>query len=281
MSRVPSSGQLDYAGLIREFLSRRGSVDYTNGDAYTIAGRNGNGYGGYFPISYAYGGFRHYYTSGGYAGLRGGYSPTTGTPSGFTNFYDGFADDTYVAVNLPFPMKISGVDYYTAYVGSNGYITFGGGSTTFSGLSWSNPNLAKIFYGGGDRNFTYVGVQYHTGYSDTTGNLSVTIRIEGSYPYTINQGRGQANSITEVILINGENCVDGTNFKGYGIANGPWTDNSGLNLYGIANTVSPLLPYSGNQAYQNWAPYGYPAGYDWNQSTQPGNYWRPDPDGSG
>jgi hypothetical protein len=212
-------------------------------------------------MSSTYNQYRHFFLTYGRIGCFGGDGTTSSTPARFVDQYNGYVDDGYVAVNLPFPFYLQGSAYYTAFVGSNGYITFGVPSSTYSGLSWSNPPYPKIYLGGGDRNYTYVGCTYLNGYNDTQGGMCVTIRIEGSYPYTINQGRGQANSTVEVTFINREN-TNNRDLQGIGINYGQWNDGSGLGLYGVGASSYPLLYWS-NSSYYVWAPYSDTSGYSW------------------
>jgi hypothetical protein len=67
--------------------------------------------------------------------------PTGGTPLTLT-------DDSNVAVPLTTPVSLYGVSYTTAYVGSNGFITFGGGDNTYAGTyeaHFSRPRVAALF----------------------------------------------------------------------------------------------------------------------------------------
>ncbi|MCI0399151.1 MAG: hypothetical protein L0322_30040, partial [Chloroflexi bacterium] len=48
-------------------------------------------------------------------------------------------DDTYSLVNLGFSFEFYGTAYTQAYIGSNGYITFGSGNTSFSNSAIPNP----------------------------------------------------------------------------------------------------------------------------------------------
>ena len=63
----------------------------------------------------------------------------------------GFGDDDFGAAALGFTFNFYGVDYTTAFIGSNGYITFGSGSTDFSNenltgaLSTDLPTIAVFW----------------------------------------------------------------------------------------------------------------------------------------
>jgi hypothetical protein len=60
-------------------------------------------------------------------------------------------DDTYYEIPLTFNIYFLGVAYNKVYVGSNGYITFGGGSSIYSGFSGSNPPRPHVLIFPADR----------------------------------------------------------------------------------------------------------------------------------
>lgn len=82
-------------------------------------------------------------------------------PSGWTVLQNASAQDAYVTVPIS-STTIMGTVRTNAYVGSNSYITFGSGSTEYSGLSASTPALDKFMFNAGDR--SYLRVAYKTGY---------------------------------------------------------------------------------------------------------------------
>jgi len=88
-----------------------------------------------------------------------------------TSFFSGDIDDTFFTIPLPTTFNFLGNNYSNVYLGSNGYITFGSGSSIDSSLSFNNPNLPKIHVYAGDRRVTNV-------YTRTLTN-SVRIRVEG------------------------------------------------------------------------------------------------------
>ena len=293
MSILPFAGtEINQAGIVREFLSTRtGIINY----AYNVSSLQGavnadgsaNSYGSQtvgttFSFYNLGRKWRHWYTTGGWGQLKGGNTPTTSTPAGFTDVSTSYADDSYVAINIPFNFWIAGNVYTTAYVGSNGYITFGGGSTQFSGLGPASPAYDKIFLGPGDRNWTYVGKALQYGYGGVeTNSTSLTIRVETNSSYSVNTTRGTADSVYEVTFINAQNCVDGTSFQGLAINTGNnWTNsggNSGLSgIYSAGGTA--YLTWT-MQAQTSWSPYTYEnpiRGNSW-QSAQQGQYWYPWP----
>jgi hypothetical protein len=84
----------------------------------------------------------------------------TWPPSGWTSLQNSFGDDSYVTVPIS-STTIMGTARTDAYVGSNGYITFGGGSIVYSSLSTTNPSYDKFMFNAGDRAF--MRVAYTTG----------------------------------------------------------------------------------------------------------------------
>ena len=66
-------------------------------------------------------------------------SPTTGTN-----------DDGYWALSIPFGINYNGSSYNSVFIGTNSYMTFGGGSTQYINLSASNPALQKIMINAAD-----------------------------------------------------------------------------------------------------------------------------------
>lgn len=95
-----------------------------------------------------------------YPTLSGPNYSISGAPSGFTSAVSNSVDDGSVAISLTGTTTIFGTTYTTAYVGSNGYVTFGGGSSQYSGLSTSSPALNKIFVDAADRSYQAVSYKY-------------------------------------------------------------------------------------------------------------------------
>ena len=94
----------------------------------------------------------------------------------------GNSDDGYWTLNLPFSIEYLGTSYSTIYVSTNHYLTFGGGSTVWSGISVSSPNLPKIMWCSADNSAQriYFGVED----AGTVGTYTVT--NSGASAYTIN-----------------------------------------------------------------------------------------------
>jgi hypothetical protein len=99
------------------------------------------------------------------AGLTASTTPTAGNN-----------DDGYWNISLPFTVNFLGASYTSVFPGTNGYLTFGSGSSVFSLISVSNPNLPKIMWGAKDRSVQRI---YH-GVEGTLPNRTYRIRIEGN-----------------------------------------------------------------------------------------------------
>lgn len=80
-----------------------------------------------------------------------GFIPLSTDASNITVLSSGSTDDGYFTVDLPFTTYFNGIGYNQLFVGTNGYVTFGGGSTVFSSPSSSNPPFNKIMVGTADR----------------------------------------------------------------------------------------------------------------------------------
>ena len=102
-------------------------------------------------------------------GTNGGPYPPTASWSGLFN---SSADDANIGIAIP-SFTIASVAYTTAYVGSNTYITFGGGSNNYSSLSASNPAYPKIMMGASDNSYQRLS-------SLASGTDFVRIRYEGT-----------------------------------------------------------------------------------------------------
>jgi len=113
--------------------------------------------------------------SGGQA--TGSISTLTYNPNGTSGLtldrdFNSNSDDSNYIVNLPFNIEFLGQFYSSVYVGTNGYLTFGGGSSTYSSLDGNNPPFPHINFLPGDRMLRRL-------YTGTVGNIFI-IRWEGS-----------------------------------------------------------------------------------------------------
>ena len=84
------------------------------------------------------------------------YSPV-GTATGLSYYdFNGSTDDNYLEVVLPFNVNFNGTSYSSVFFGTNGYVTFGEGSTAYSQLNSFKPPLDKIMVLAGDHKSTAI-----------------------------------------------------------------------------------------------------------------------------
>ena len=93
----------------------------------------------------------------------------------------GNSDDGFWTLNLPFSVSYLGNTYSTIYIGTNFYLTFSAGSSLYSNLNQTTPNLPKIMWCAADNSVQriYYGVEG----ADTE---TYTVTNSGSSAYTIN-----------------------------------------------------------------------------------------------
>jgi len=85
-------------------------------------------------------------------------------------------DDGVWALNLPFDITFLGTNYSTIYVGTNHYVTFGGGSSNYASLSATNPNLPKIMWCADDNSVQRI----YYGVEGSAPNRTYRVRVEGN-----------------------------------------------------------------------------------------------------
>jgi hypothetical protein len=85
-------------------------------------------------------------------------------------------DDGFWTLNLPFNISYLGNSYNTVYVGTNHYLTFTAGSTNWSSLGPSNPNLPKIMWSCADNSVQRI----YFGVEGTAPNRTYRVRVEGT-----------------------------------------------------------------------------------------------------
>ena len=88
----------------------------------------------------------------------------------------GVNDDGYWTLTLPFNISFNGITYNTIYVGTNTYITFGGGSTNYTALGLTSPALPKIMISSADNSCQRI----YYGVEGTIPNRTYRVRYEGS-----------------------------------------------------------------------------------------------------
>jgi len=101
------------------------------------------------------------------------------TVSTFPNV--GNNDDGFWQLNLPFSISYLGNSYSTVYVGTNTYLTFTAGSSNYSSLGPTNPNLPKIMWGCADNSAQRI----YYGTENVLGSTSYTVVNSGASAYTI------------------------------------------------------------------------------------------------
>lgn len=71
--------------------------------------------------------------------------------AGLNTVFSGVADDNFWSIALPFTIGFRGLVWSSVYVGSNGYVTFTGGSNAFNNINAANPPGGYIGIYPGDR----------------------------------------------------------------------------------------------------------------------------------
>lgn len=174
---------------------------------------------------------------GNVVGSGGGYSATNITNTlygtgGLTQIVASSEDDTNVQITAPFTVWFDGSSYSSVFVGSNSYITFGGGSNAYS-VGPSNPPLPAIMIGAADN--SYQRVYYGT----IDGGATFIIRFEGTS--ATNGTPGSPNMVWEVRFNNSNQNIDvhvGVNNRGIAVS-GLKTSNAWIiqpSGFGNANT---------------------------------------------
>ncbi len=105
--------------------------------------------------------------------FEGEMDDTLSNTAGWTTVYDNNVDDDYVQISLGFNISFNGVTYSSLYVGSNAYITFGGGATDYSGFGGNVPAFPSVHIGAADRSYQKVFYKL-----DSVGTMRV--RFEGA-----------------------------------------------------------------------------------------------------
>lgn len=145
---------------------------------------------------------------------------STGTwpPSGWTSLQNVNADDASVTVPFPFNFIFNNTTYTSCFPGSNLYITFGSGSSAYSGLSASNPAINKIMFNAADRGYQRVAYL-------STANYT-RIRFEGSSGTSATPGASnviceynffnssQTNGVPKIEFLMGNNATIGSGISG-------------------------------------------------------------------
>lgn len=123
---------------------------------------------------------------------------TSSAPGALT--FTGVEDDGYWRVPLPFNITYLSTSYSDVYIGTNTYITFGGGSTNYSGLDATNPALPKIMISCADNSCQRI----YYGTEGSVPNRTFRIRYEGTNS-TVGT-LGSPNMVYEVIFYENNNA---------------------------------------------------------------------------
>lgn len=148
--------------------------------------------------------------------------------------------------DLTFPTSFNGTSYNSVYIGSNTYITFGGGSSAYSGLSASNPALPGVHMCAADNSYQKVLYKTNTSVSPNT----LTVRYEGNNstsgtvgsPGIVYEATFYANqSYFDVLIGTNNRCTAGTRL----ITNGS------TQLSAVSFTANSNWRITGGTASQN------------------------------
>ena len=85
-------------------------------------------------------------------------------------------DDGYWTLSLPFNVKFFGTNYNQINVGTNHFVTFGGGSSNYSNLGPSNPGFPKIMWCSDDNSVQRI----YYGTEGSAPNRTYRVRVEGN-----------------------------------------------------------------------------------------------------
>lgn len=119
--------------------------------------------------------------------------------SGATLVMETSVDDSSYQITIPFTWTWLGTNYGNnnnggVYIGTNSYITFGGGSSAYSGLSASNPALRTIHLGSADNSMQRLYVR------NDTGNGWYYVRFEGTVG--VSGTVGAPNIVWQALFLN-------------------------------------------------------------------------------
>ncbi len=139
--------------------------------------------------------------SGGYTGSATNTTFLENGRAGMTQYFSGNFDDTNFFINSPFNINFLGTVYTGAFFGSNGYVTFGGGSGQYSNLAGEDQpaGLPGLKWNAADQRIQWLG-DITIG---TAPNRTWIVRWEGS------SFSGPLNSIVvELRFPEGQNNIE-------------------------------------------------------------------------
>lgn len=100
---------------------------------------------------------------------------STATLTSAVSVTSGTLDDGYRTISLPFDITYLGENYNSVHLGTNSYLTFGAGATSYSGIDGNTPALPKIMVAGGDRSMQ----RCYFGSSGSVGSRIFRVVYEG------------------------------------------------------------------------------------------------------
>lgn len=103
-------------------------------------------------------------------------------------------DDGYWTLTLPFNIQFTGITTNIVYPGTNTYITFGGGSSNYSGLGFGNPAFSKIMMSSADNSCQ----RLYYGAEGTSPLRTYRIRYEGTD--SVSGTLGSPNMVYEAVF---------------------------------------------------------------------------------
>lgn len=181
-------------------------------------------------------------------------SNTTGTSSSITNTLAGSAgltvsttpttgsnDDGFWTLTLPFGFTFAGATVNQLFVGTNGYITTGTGSTIYAGLGAGSPPNNKIMISAADLSCQRI----YYGETGVSPNKQFRIRWEGHTTYS-GGVVGSPTIVWELVMF--ENAQ--TQFELHMGVNGAWAPIGGSSSYNFdATDIS--VPLAGTVTINN------------------------------
>jgi len=169
----------------------------------------------------------------------------------WTRIVNADTDDASVAFSgFGFTFTLNGTGYTECFVGSNGYITFGSGSSEYQSLSASVPALNKLHFAGGDRSFQRV--------------YTRTGRVRAGYKYASVRWEGSSGTSG---TLGSPTVVTEITFYEQNLAGNQWIDvrygvNATTGLYMLANS-STAYASGTSSADSSWVFEGNAAGTSW------------------
>jgi len=211
-------------------------------------------------------------TFGSTTGLTASTTPTSGGN-----------DDGYWQLPLPFSITYCGAIYNEIYVGTNFYLTFGGGSNVYSGLGPGTPGYPKIMLTAADTSVQRI----FYGTSGSAPDRTFRVRIEGHFQY-FNGVLGSPTMLAEYTFY--ENAADRIDLQvgvnAQGSATGTFSGTQ-LNAWGfisgqripvrvsaldadIENAQEEGILYVGAAGNGRWK-HDLPGGLDWDNTFEMNN----------